>query len=209
MFWFSKNRETKETRYGISCLFITDMHGRIKEEEMDFLRSLHPGRYDACFLLGDNEYRDVEKILTAIPVEKCYTLLGNHDTWTCLDDFGIPNIHGKTVEVKGVRFAGLQGSKRYKRNPDRVMYTPEESRKIAEEMRNLYFDILLTHDKAMTEPLTEQNLWNAHSGMPGICELIREKEPKYHVHGHLHRQMREQIGSTASIGVYRVSLMEL
>lgn len=82
------------------------------------------------------------------------------------------------------------------------MLTNEESIELAKILPTC--DIFLTHDKARTN-----NEENSHSGLEGITQYILDKKPEYHIHGHLHENMNENIGGISSLGFCRYAYIEV
>lgn len=160
--------------------------------------------YDYCILLGDHSASDIEEILKVIPLNKICGILGNHDSWNKYDIYGITNISGKVINIKGIRIAGISGGHKYKNSNEYVLYTHEESIQIANNIEKA--DILITHDK----PFIQDNHNSAHDGLKGITEYIYKNHIALHIHGHLHENKEEILrNGTKSICLYMAKLLEL
>ncbi|MDD4929009.1 MAG: metallophosphoesterase [Gallionella sp.] len=91
-------------------LFFGDVHGRLAHVERA-VAQLNP---DAIILLGDIEAKSpLEEVLaTVLGKTEIWFIHGNHDTdrLELIDNLtGHGNLHGKVVEINGVRIAGLGG----------------------------------------------------------------------------------------------------
>ena len=109
-----KYGQARKLENHIKLLIITDTHGLLsyKQELEEKLKNIK--EYDYCFALGDITYSDYEIILKYIPKNKILGLLGNHDGFEVLKHYGIEDLNGKVVNIKGFRIGGIQGSYRYK-----------------------------------------------------------------------------------------------
>lgn len=184
-------------------LIITDTHCHMRKEQIeDFLSDIED-KIDIVFILGDMSERDmfVAKEIAKKYKALIYGILGNHDYDGQLEEMDIPNFEGKMIEFNGVTFTGMHGSFKYK-NSDAPMLTNEESIELAKILPTC--DIILTHDKARTN-----NEENSHSGLEGITQYILDKKPEYHIHGHLHENMNENIGGISSLGFCRYAYIEV
>lgn len=162
--------------FRLSMLIISDTHNCL--EECDLPIALN---HDVCFILGDLSSRDIRVVKRCVaPFVPVYGLLGNHDDFSLLEDNEIHNIHGKTITIKGVKVAGMQGSIRYK-NSDYPLYSDDESITIANKIESA--DILISHDS----PKYAHGCYNlAHSGLQGITEYCFKNNVPLNLHGHHH-----------------------
>ena len=194
----------KIQRYNLKLLFIADTHNCLKDGN-EILKYIQEQKdYDYCILLGDHSASDIEEILKVIPLNKICGILGNHDSWNKYDIYGITNISGKVIDIKGIRIAGISGGHKYKNSNEYVLYTHEESIQIANNIEKA--DILITHDK----PFIQDNHNSAHDGLKGITEYIYKNHIALHIHGHLHENKEEILrNGTKSICLYVAKLLEL
>ena len=183
---------------------IADTHNCLKDGN-EILKYIQEQKdYDYCILLGDHSASDIEEILKVIPLNKICGILGNHDSWNKYDIYGITNISGKVINIKGIRIAGISGGHKYKNSNEYVLYTHEESIQIANNIEKA--DILITHDK----PFIQDNHNSAHDGLKGITEYIYKNHIALHIHGHLHENKEEILrNGTKSICLYMAKLLEL
>jgi Icc-related predicted phosphoesterase len=185
--------------FDLKALVIADTHGCLRDDEVPMDHNA-----DVCLLLGDFSVRDLQIIkdrVTNIPI---YGVLGNHDGFDLYEHCGIENIHGKVVEVKGVRVAGIQGSLRYKYS-DMPLYTDDESVEIAESMDAA--DILISHDSPKYLHGTNDF---AHSGLHGITRYCEKWSIPLNIHGH-HHDPKEFVldNGTRSICCYQVQVVQI
>lgn len=194
----------KIQRYNLKLLFIADTHNCLKDGN-EILKYIQEQKdYDYCILLGDHSASDIEEILKVIPLNKICGILGNHDSWNKYDIYGITNISGKVIDIKGIRIAGISGGHKYKNSNEYVLYTHEESIQIANNIEKA--DILITHDK----PFIQDNHNSAHDGLKGITEYIYKNYIALHIHGHLHEESEQILkNGTKSICLYMAKFMEL
>lgn len=114
---------------------------------------------------------------------------GNHDErYAEKPPEGCVCIEDQIYKFGGVRVLGLGGSMRYKPGP--CMYTEREMNlRIARMRMKLWrskgFDILLTHAPAYRLGDTAHV---SHQGFSGFRDLMDKYEPKYMIHGHVHRE---------------------
>lgn len=156
-------------KLGLKLLVISDTHGYFAFGENRLPNYLDTiGEFDLCVLLGDVHPAEMPLILDCIPREKIIALKGNHDSFSVYSDFGVRDIAGTDFEYKGVRFVGIDGSFKYKKEqfPSHTQY---ESLR---EARCLpVADVLLTHDVMLSD--FEREL--AHAGLIGITYYIYKK----------------------------------
>ncbi len=193
----------EEKKFGLKIIFVTDTHNCLMYDK-DAINLIKTAEYDCCILLGDHTANDLYEIKQIVPAEKLYGILGNHDMWEKYEEYGIRNIHGDVIEVKGVKIAALGGAYKYKDSDKYVLYSHEESVATAEQMPEA--DILISHDRAFTESRQDE----AHDGLKGITEYIYKNHVRLHIHGHLHEELEEELkNGTKSICLFKVKLMEV
>lgn len=166
---------------------------------------------DVIETLGDISVQDLRVIKKAadtlgIPV---IGICGNHDEVDALVKAGIEDLHGKAKTIKGVSFAGMGGSLRYKPS-DNMFLSQRESIEVAAALPKA--DVLITHDKAyigMFADTKAQYAKDPHAGLVGISKYIRKNKPKYHLYGHLHTRMTEEKHGTTSMCVYGIQLVDI
>lgn len=188
----------------LKILFIADTHDSLKydDEIKEYIKNAK--NYDACILLGDLSSDDLYEILQIVPKEKIYGVLGNHDGWDRFDKYNINNIHGKIIEINGYKIAGFGGSFKYKDSNEYVMYSHEDSIKIADTIEKS--DILISHDKTFTK----NEFGKSHDGLKGITKYIYKNHISLHIHGHLHEEKEDIFkNGTKSICLYKAKIIDI
>ncbi|MBQ1838010.1 MAG: metallophosphoesterase family protein [Ruminococcus sp.] len=175
-----------------------------------YYRYYQPGRLDPFDLIlscGDLNPDYIEFLVTLAHCPLVY-VHGNHDDGNRREPEGCICADGRIVEVNGLRIMGLGGSYRYR--DGRYMYTEKQmarrARGLAAQLRHKSgFDILLTHAPAYglndlpTLP---------HRGFECFNTLIEQYEPRYFIHGHVHRNYGARIpqwdkkGNTTVVNAY-------
>ena len=184
--------------FNLRILVVTDGHGCLAESDIPPYRDI-----DVCLLLGDLSIRDIAIVKEKIGNIPVYGVLGNHDGFELYDRFGIENIHGKVVEIDGVRIAGMQGAFRYK-DTNFPFYTDDESVEIAEEMDGA--DILISHD--YPKDFHKNTDW-AHSGLQGITHYCEKHRVPLNIHGHFHNNLSGVLeNGTRTICCYRATIID-
>ena len=154
----------------------------------DYYRDGILKEYDLIIACGDLSREYLEFLVTMAGCPLIY-VAGNHDDryaqnppegCICIDD--------TIFEYKGIRFLGLGGS--YKYRPDGIyMYTETEMKlriiKVWMKIK-LYkgFDVLVTHAPMYAFGDKEHY---PHRGFKCFETLIEKFNPKYMIHGHIHR----------------------
>ncbi len=189
---------------GLKLLVVSDTHGYLAFGDNRFPRFMDTvGEYDLCVLLGDILPEDMVRILDCIPKEEIIAVKGNHDSFSIYSEFGVREISGESYECKGVRFAGLDGSFRYK-NEEFPSHTQYESLAISRGLPQA--DVLLTHDIMLKDFHSDP----AHSGLIGITDYIYRNRVQWHFHGHIHKSYVKQYGNgTREKSVYLCECFEI
>lgn len=157
------------------------------------------GDCDVVLSCGDLPYTYLEYISTMLPLP-CYYIHGNHDRDQHLsggrilrEPGGWYNIDRQTVTVKGWIIGGLEGSIRYRPDAPFQYTEPEMRRKINRMVLSLmwnrvflgrYIDILITH----APPCGIHDGEDAcHTGFDAYLTFMQRFQPRYLLHGHMHR----------------------
>ncbi len=141
------------------------------------LETVERERPELIVTLGDLSMYDLRGLdaITDIPKIGVY---GNHCSGTYFSDFGIENMHLKTMEINGVLFGGFEGSIRYKQG-DAPMYTEEEAAELLAGFP--YVDVMLAHSPPKGIHDEDDP---AHQGLAALREYVMRVQPKYFLHGH-------------------------
>lgn len=148
---------------------------------------------------GDLPYYYLDFLVSALDRPMAY-VLGNHDAGRQYSSNrgeltgvrGGEDVHGRSIGMKGVLMAGVQGSMRYKPNR-KLQYSEMEmraemSKMLPQLMRNRilygrFLDLFITHSPPFgihdREDLT-------HRGFKTFLPFLRAFKPRYMLHGHIH-----------------------
>lgn len=185
----------------MNILFVSDFHNCVDLNRLETIFRSCPSP-DVVFTLGDISVRELGFIKELTKTTPIYGVLGNHDGPFSLDLAEIPNIHGKHLDVGGISFSGFEGSVRYKRGTY-TMFTQKESLAVSAAIPAA--DILISHDKAfcgMKLDISDALSKSPHDGLAGITAYLQKHSPRFHVHGHLHKNDRYLFNGTDSISVF-------
>jgi Icc-related predicted phosphoesterase len=174
---------------------------------------------------GDLPYYYLEYVLTALNAP-LFFVRGNHDKIVEYSSAGQRthphgglNLHRRIVKYKGVLFAGIEGSLRYRNGP--FQYTQTEMwqhvwRLVPGMLANRlaygrYLDIFVTHAPSAGIH-DEEDL--PHQGIAAFRWLIKAFKPTYHFHGHIHLYRPDAIseslfGATRVLNTYAYREIEL
>jgi len=182
------------------------------------------GDVDLVLSCGDLPYSYMEFITTMLGVP-CLFVHGNHDcaehtSGGCLlqEPGGWVDLDRRTVEVKGILLAGLEGSIWYRPNA-RYQYREREMALRAwrllpglllNRMRyGRYLDILIAHAPPLGIHDSEDL---AHRGFETFLRFMERFHPTYLLHGHQHVYGREvcetQYLATKVINVFPYKVIE-
>lgn len=166
------------------------------EEYPSFYEYYTPGvfsEYDLILACGDLKKRYLEFIVTLAPCPVLY-VRGNHDeSFNTMPPEGCICIEDTIYVHKGIRIMGLGGCYKYREGTN--YYTEKEMKRRLDRLKfqlwkHRGIDILLTHAPAYQlndmEHLT-------HRGFQCFRDIMEKYNPKYFVHGHVHRNYGRNI----------------
>ena len=193
----------------MKLLCCADFHNAV--DLMNFGAMVKKDAPDAIVTLGDISIQDLRVIKNTadaleIPV---IGICGNHDEVDALVKVGIEDLHCRSKTIKGVSFAGIGGSLRYKLSGN-MFITQRESIEIAAALPRA--DVLITHDKAYSGWFVDtksQYAKDPHAGLVGITQYLLRNKPEYHLYGHLHQRMTEEKHGTTSMCIYGIQLVDI
>jgi Icc-related predicted phosphoesterase len=183
------------------------------------------GPVDAVLGCGDLPHDYLEFLLTILNVP-CFYVDGNHcggpHDQQGRDLRGVPgglNLHGRTIEWRGLLLAGLEGSPWYNGGPHQYheaqmawLVRRMIPRLLLNRLRTgRYLDILITH----TPPFGIHDGTDlTHRGFLSFPPLLDRFHPRYMLHGHQHRYIiteraRTVVGRTTVLNVYGHVLLEV
>ncbi len=184
----------------------------VSDEESDYYYEYYsPGKLDEFDLIlacGDLHREYLEFLITLSHCPVLY-VHGNHDdSFDRAPPEGCTCIEDTIFTYKGVRILGLGGSYRYR--DGNHMFTEEQMEKRVRKLRyqlwkNKGFDILVTH-----APARHINDIDSlpHRGFECFVGLMDKYQPKFFVHGHIHKNygvripQKTQRGNTTIINAY-------
>lgn len=173
------------------------------EEAPRFYDYSAPGNLDEFDLIlacGDLHREYLEFLVTLARCPLLY-VHGNHDGgFLDRPPEGCQCIEDQVYCYQGVRILGLGGSHRYREGP--FLYTQQQMQWRVNRLwyplrRSGGFDILLTH-----APAYQLNDFDSpcHQGFEAFRALLDKYQPRYFVHGHIHRSYGMKIPQVTPYG---------
>ena len=144
-------------------------------------------------------------ILEAAQAYGCATILavkGNHDRPAGFTG-PIADLHLRVVECGGLRFAGLNGSWRYKPR-GHFLYEQEEVGHLLRAFPAV--DVFVSHNSPRGIHDREDDV---HIGFDGLTAYIARAAPRLLVHGHQHVNRETQAGQTRVVAIYGHRLIDI
>ena len=192
----------------MNALIFSDIHSHLPA-----LAKLMSQPADAYFAAGDlvnwgrglNDAGETMSRFCGGHPERVYVMPGNHesaaDIATFCAQFGFVNFHGATVEIGGVRFAGLGYSTPTPFDTPGEMSEAEMAaalRPFAEYKP----DVLICHAPPLDTPL-DQIHDGLHAGSRAVREFIEQYQPAHFFCGHIHEAegVVHQMGRTRAMNV--------
>ena len=190
-------RKARPIDFNLKILIIADTHNCLMEEAFVGYNA------DVCLLLGDLSDEDLYLIKHNITNMPIYGILGNHYGQKLYEKYNIENIHGKVIEINGVKIAGFSGSYKYKET-DAALYTDKESLEIAANIPEA--DILISHDS----PKYLYGKDNpTHCGLKGITRYLEKNQIPLNIHGHYHRRQKTKLkNGTVVLACHNVEMVD-
>ncbi len=144
------------------------------------------GAVDLILGCGDLPPEYLARLKASYDVPLFY-VLGNHDIRHQQVGHGCLNISGRIFEMHGCAFLGFSGSRWYNGNPNQY-----REREMRAQIRRLWFslwrlkrlDVLVTHAPPRHIHDAEDR---CHKGFNCYRDFIRRHQPRYFIHGHIHR----------------------
>ncbi len=161
-------------------------------------------KIDLILSCGDisPEYLVLLKKKLAVPL---YYVKGNHDIRH--DGYypeGCTDIHKQIVQFNSLRIIGFDGSMWY--NGKENQFTEKEMKKI---IRSMWFPLLKS--KGVNVVITHappRNIHDAedlcHRGFTCFIDLVKKYNPKYFIHGHMHKTFKNPLDRVTLYGKTKV-----
>lgn len=175
---------------------------------------VEPGSIGLIVGCGDlpPEYLARLKAVYDVPL---FFVLGNHDIRHQEEPLGCTNITGKIVPFEGFSFLGFSGSRWYNGNPHQY-----REREMRAQIRRLWFalwrlkrlDVLVTHAPPRHIHDAEDR---CHRGFVCYRGFIKRYEPRFLIHGHIHKHFDKPedrisvAGRTKVINSYGYHIFEI
>lgn len=164
---------------------------KVRLELLGFIEAPHSG-YNLSALKSKQKekLRQICQLLEMLDVP-VYMLIGNDDhianeDWNgILDDYGISNLNSRTHILGGLKVTGFQYVPPTPWNTNNELPENELSKKLGNIRGQVNTDtILITHGppKGILDVVTN----GPHAGSESIFNLVKEKQPIFHVFGHIH-----------------------
>jgi Icc-related predicted phosphoesterase len=160
-------------------------------------------KYNIDFVLscGDVEFQILEEIYERFK-KPIFAVKGNHDQAKSFPKF-VTDVHFNVAQHRNWFIGGWQGVPSYKSTG----HYEWDDMGATKQLSNFpYVDIFICH--APVYKLTDKEDY-AHTGSEAILKYIKDKQPKYVYHGHVHSEMGTMIGKTAVVSVIGAKLFTL
>lgn len=191
--------------FKLKTLFVSDLHGGFIKKPKEL-----PKKTDMIFFLGDNGETMVRTILDLYPGVPAYGVAGNHDGPTLYSNTRVIELHGQTVDVNGLKVAGLGGCIRYKGAKMKWLFTEAEAREVLITIGKA--DFIISHSPPARKMDKEyvvghkdgRSYPEAHRGFIELGKYIDRYHPLAIFHGHLHSCQDYFHNSTLVKGIYGI-----
>jgi len=181
--------------YPSNVLVVSDYENDRFEEQIRL-------RVDFTLSLGDNPVSALKDIYERYR-KPIFAIRGERDGKTPFPK-GVINVHLQVEEYRNWTIGGFGGTLWHK---DRGPNTWSDAE--AEDMLAAMpcCDIFICHSPVARATNKPESY--AHQGSKAIRKYIREKEPKFVYHGHVHKKLGTMIGNTAVVSVYGYKVVHL
>ncbi len=156
---------------------------------------------DFIISCGDVQVRVLEEIYNLFN-KPIFAIKGNHDSTAPFPRF-VMDVHFKVVQHRNWLIGGWRGVPSYKGTGP---YEWDDLEAMDRLSKFPYVDIFICH--APLPGLTDKTDY-AHHGSEAILKYVREKQPKYVFHGHVHQNMGAMVGDSAIISIYGTRTVSL
>lgn len=155
---------------------------------------------DVVLLLGDVPSKMVYRIDKKYNCHKL-GVLGNHCHPSNFNDSSVINMHGKSIVIDGMTFAGFEGVPPYK-DREYGQHTETELLTFIRKLGDRHIDVLLMHSNPA---YGDMELDHAHRGYESVNSMIFNNQVANIFHGHLHEPFIRTVEGTTIHSVYPYS----
>ena len=153
-----------------------------------------PGPIDFVLSCGDVDFQILQEVFELFR-KPIFAVKGNHDSTqpfpSCVKDVSL-----KLVQHRNWLIGGLEGVPAFKS----VGAYQWDDMAVTEKLdRFPYVDVFICHSPL--HGITDKADY-AHCGSEAILRYVREKQPQYVFHGHVHAEMGTMIGGCAVVSVF-------
>jgi uncharacterized protein len=150
---------------------------------------------DVLIALGDLHDDAIKRAIAHYRPRKTLAVRGNHDPDVPFPA-GVKDIHCALVNFEGIRFAGFEGSWRYKPSGHHLF----EQSEVTAIMRGFpKVDVFVAHNSP--SGIHERDEF-VHQGFQGFIAYIDTAQPTLMIHGHQHYDGVTVRGATTIVGVF-------
>lgn len=191
----------------MKLLLIADTHS-IGFDMWKIVLNLKESDFDIIAILGDVNGTFLKTLNETFPNKRKIGVLGNHDRKGHFDHYDVENIHNRIIEIDGIKFAGIEGSVRYKDGDNFPLYTQMDIINLCDELD--YADIVISHNSPYGIHDSSDIVGDiAHLGFQGLMYYIESKKPIYCIHGHQHINKFSKLEHTGVLGIHGAFLLDL
>jgi len=169
-------------------------------ENYHFIEKFKPP-IDFVLSCGDVPFHVLEEIYEFYK-KPIFAVKGNHDPAKPFPSF-VEDVHFKIIVHRNYLIGGWQGVPYYK-NSGHYQWDDAEADFYLSKFP--YVDIFICH--APVYKMTDKEDY-AHTGSEAILKYIKEKQPKYVYHGHVHSKVGTMIGRTAIVSIFGAQIVNL
>ena len=171
-------------------------------DEDSFLRDLDAEPVDLLISCGDISDRVILDCAKRLNASRIFAVKGNHDSSGVFQS-PVTDLHLNIVTAGGVRFAGFQGSWKYKPRGN-YLYEKDEVRAFISAFPDV--DIFVAHNSPRHVHDRDDDV---HIGFEAFNDYIARSSPRLFIHGHQRVNAETTIGDARVLGVFGFQVLEL
>jgi len=174
------------------------------DPQIDIPKTVKKEKIDLVITLGDLTIWDLEG-LDKVEVPKI-GVYGNHDVVKYMPQFGIEDLHCKTWNFMGLKFAGFEGCPEYRKHKVEPMYSQREAKDLIRKIPHV--DVFIAH----CPPTNVNDDETIHKGWIELENYLAHENPKMLLHGHTYPnpdKMTTQYYDTKIVYVQGYKIVEI